>query len=229
MTPQERKSGAAHDRFDAANARPQHALDPDAVRSSELLRRIVANLPAVVYRCGLDADRTVEFMSLGCRTLTGFEAGDLVANRVTSYAGLVHPEDLTRVQEVVKAAVRSGRPFEVTYRIRRVDGREAAVRENGYAVRGASGDVEAVEGLITALNGPTDRELERLALDVAHDLNNALGTIKTTAELGQLEARDHSLIADLGEIIAAATRASTFVDRLRRGFAVRPNSNRPTE
>lgn len=228
MTREERKSRAVRALGDLVDAQgPQHALD--SVRSAELLRRVLSSLPAVVYRCRLDHERTVEFMSLGCRTVTGFEAADLVANRVTSFARLIHPDDRARVQEVVKAAARSGQPYEVSYRIRRVDGREAAVREYGCAVTGASGEVEAIEGLVAVVKGATERELELMALDVAHDLNNFLATIKTTAELAQLEARDHSVIADLSEIITAATRASALSDRLRRGPAARQDPPRTAE
>jgi signal transduction histidine kinase len=231
MTREERKGGAVRALGDLVDARgqPQHALDPDSSRSAELLRRVLSSLPAIVYRSRLDSERTVEFMSLGCRIVTGFEAADLVANRVTSYAQLIHAGDRARVLEVVKGAAQSGQPFELSYTIRRVDGREVAVREHGYAVVGASGEVEAIEGIITAVKGATERELEKTALDVAHDLNNALATIKTTAELAQLEARDRTVIADLSEIIAAATRAGALSERLRRGPRGRSDQTRTSE
>jgi len=229
MTPQERDGGAARARaeaFDGARAKPQHALDSESSHGTGLLGRLIAGLPAIIYRSKLDSHRTVEFMSLGCRTLMGFEAADLVGNRVTSFAQLIDPGDLPRVQEVVRAAARAGQPFEVTYAVTRVDGRRASLRDVGYGVRGPSGEAEAVEGIITAVTQPTDQELEHLVLEVAHDLNNALGTIKTTAELSQLEARDRAVISDLGDIVGAATRAGNLVERLRRGLTARPDATR---
>jgi nitrogen-specific signal transduction histidine kinase len=129
---------------------------------------------------------------------------------------------------VVKVAARTGQPYEVTYRVARVDGRLVSVRDYGYAVREGT-DVTAIEGIITNLTRPTDRELEHLALDVAHDLNNALGTIKTTAELSQLETKDGALLSDLADIVAAANRGSGLVDRLRRGLTHPADPSRGSE
>jgi hypothetical protein len=194
-----------------------HPLGAGFLTGDEFLRRVLGALAAVVFRCRPDPDRTVEFMSLGCRTLTGFEAGDLVGNRAVSFGRIVHDDDRARVLDTVQGAVRTGEPFTLNYRLRRVDGRAVSVREHGYAVRGASGDVEAIEGLIVAVQGWSEHELEGLALSVAHDLNNVLATIKTTAELALLEARDPAVVADLSDIVSAAARGVRLGHRLRRG------------
>jgi len=192
-----------------------HALDPETMRSEDLLRRVIGSLPALVYRCKPGPERTVEYISLGCRTLTGFDPVDLVGNRVVSYGELIHPDDRSRVLQAVTEALGRGDTFTITYRVRRVDGRHASVREHGIPVRGASGEVEAIEGLIVAVQGMTEDELERNALEVAHDLNNVLAAIKTTAELALIEGRDPTLVADLEEIVSATLRGAALGDRLR--------------
>jgi hypothetical protein len=217
------------ERLNATTERALHAVDPGSFRGEEILRRALAALPGMAYRSGFDLERTLQFASLGCRTITGFEAGDLVNDRVVSYGRLIHPDDRARVLEAVQQAVKDGGPFELTYRIRRVDGRERRVREHGFVVRGATGEVEAIEGLIMGLEAGPQRDLEddlrrleQVATEVAHDVNNVLATIKTTAELAVLEARDPTLAADMAEIVSAATRGAALSQRLGRAASAIP-------
>jgi PAS domain S-box-containing protein len=91
----------------------------------------------------------MQYVSPGCRDLTGFDAQDLEDNRVVAYATLIHPADRNHVREAVQGAVEEAGSFRVTYRIRRADGRERLVWEQGCAVVGDDGKVDAVEGFVT--------------------------------------------------------------------------------
>jgi len=118
------------------------------------LQRLLQNLPGMAYRCRDDPSWTMEFVSSGCRALTGFTPEDLVDNRVVSYARLVHPDDRDRVWRTVRRSVDHDQPFRVTYRIRTADGATRWVWEQGVGVRGPDGGIEAIEGFITDI---TDR------------------------------------------------------------------------
>jgi PAS domain S-box-containing protein len=102
----------------------------------------------MVYRRGCDVAWTLEFASPGARALTGVPPSDLVGGRRVGYRDLVHPEDRSRLAEAVRQAALSGTTFGVEYRIRGVDGRERRVSDHGYALLGAAGEVEAVEGCV---------------------------------------------------------------------------------
>lgn len=123
-------------------------------RSEDFLERLLQNLPGMAYRCLNDRDWTMEFVSEGCRELTGYAPEDLVGSQVAVYAHLIHPGDRDRVWSTVQHALRDDAPFRVTYRIFRADGAERWVWEQGVAVRGRSGEIEAIEGFITDI---TDR------------------------------------------------------------------------
>jgi PAS domain S-box-containing protein len=129
---------------ESASARPQpHPLGDAA------LRRLLRNLPGMAYRCRFDTDWTMEYVSHGCRDLTGFDPVDLVDSRVVSFARLIHPEDRERVEETVRRAVVAAVPFRITYRLVRADGRQRWVWEQGVGVAGPLGEPETVEGFIT--------------------------------------------------------------------------------
>ena len=107
----------------------------------------------------------MEYVSHGCRALTGFDPVDLVDSRVISFARLIHPDDRARVDETVRRAVEAAVPFRITYRLLRADGRQRWVWEQGVGVAGPLGRPETVEGFITDV---TDRvELSAKADDMS--------------------------------------------------------------
>lgn len=113
------------------------------------LATLLANLPGMAYRCRNDAGWTMEVVSEGVAALTGYPAESLVENRLLSYEELIHPADRDEVRAAVDEALAAGRPFEMTYRIRRSDGCERRVWERGRGIAGANGEVAWLEGFIT--------------------------------------------------------------------------------
>ena len=133
---------------------PTPETEPRDAHDARFLRRLLRNLADMAYRRRHDDDGTMEFVSEGSRKLTGFTSHELVNNRVVSYQALIHPDDRYRVWSAVEEGIKTGRPHRVTYRIRRVDGTERWVWEQGISVRGEDGEVEAIEGVVTDI---TDR------------------------------------------------------------------------
>ena len=137
------------ERLAATTDRAIHAFDRSPPQGEEFLRRLLRHLPGMAYRCRNDAAWTMEFVSRGCRALTGFASEDLTNNQVVAYANLIHSDDRAAVRTAVDDAILRGAPFQVSYRIRRVDGTERRVWEQGCAVFNEGGEVEALEGFVT--------------------------------------------------------------------------------
>lgn len=122
----------------------------EALRESQRrLATLMSNLPGMAYRCRGDPSYTMEFVSDGAETLTGYQASELVNNARIAYGDLIHPDDRDRVWEAVQASVAPRTPFRITYRITAADGSIRWVLEQGRGVYSADGDLLALEGIIT--------------------------------------------------------------------------------
>ncbi len=121
--------------------------------------RLLSNLPGMVYRCRNDADWTMEFVSEGCFRLLGFPPEDLLSSHYT-YASLVHPDDLTNLQQTVKEALSLSRQFDIEYRVCLPDGRIKWVWERGSGVYDDNGTTIAIDGFISDIT--TRKKAEQL-------------------------------------------------------------------
>ena len=172
----------------------------ELAESERRISTLMANLPGMAYRCLDDASWTMTFVSQGCRELTGYPPENLLENRQTSYAELIHPDDRTTVRDAVRRAIEGRTRFNLTYRIRCAGGEDKWVMEIGEGVFADTGQMLAIEGFITDITQRVNAErdkakledqnrqlqkaesLGRMAGAIAHRFNNLLGVV-----LGNLE------------------------------------------
>jgi diguanylate cyclase (GGDEF)-like protein/PAS domain S-box-containing protein len=176
---------------DAPSSRDALAPVPDAGDTARMLRTLLRNLDGLVYRCRDDDQWTMEFVSEGCRRLTGYDAEDLILNRRVSYQALTHPEDRRRIREEIRAALGTSGRFDIEYRIIHASGEPRWVWERGSGVFDAQGRLCAIEGIIQDITGRKKsttalREAERRYYNL---FENALeGIFRTTLKGHFLDA-----------------------------------------
>jgi PAS domain S-box-containing protein len=136
-----------------AEGQPQHAqgflldvterkeAEEALLGSEERFRTLVSNVPGVIFRCAIDENWTVEYISDAIEELTGYPASDFIENRVRPLVSVIHPEDQALVAEAVDAATEEDRPYAVEYRVVARDGSTRWVLERGQAVERPDGEL----------------------------------------------------------------------------------------
>ena len=121
---------------------------------------LMSNLPGIAYRCLNDENYTMQFLSKGCKEMTGYNVSALVGNKETSYADLIHPDDRDMVKNEVDSAIEEDEPFKLIYRIIGKGGNIKWVWEQGRNIHSLENDLEFLEGFITDITPQKDLEKE---------------------------------------------------------------------
>lgn len=132
------------------------------------LAALVENLPGMAYRCYDEAGWTMDFVSEGCRALTGHAPQDFIANRARSWNAMIVLEDLERVWEERREQLRATGTFSVEYRIQHADGSLRWVWERAKRSPVGAGEPTAITGFITDITD-TRHYLDELVYRATHD------------------------------------------------------------
>jgi PAS domain S-box-containing protein len=119
---------------------------------TDRLHTLMDNLPGLAYRRANDRQWTMEYLSEGVATLTGYPAEEFLGNRVRSFASLIEETDRDRVWETVQAALQDRQPYVMEYCIRTASGEGKWVWERGTEVYGEKDELVALEGFITDIS-----------------------------------------------------------------------------
>ncbi|MFO8132446.1 MAG: PAS domain S-box protein [Thermoplasmatota archaeon] len=121
----------------------------EQLRESERkMRTLLGNLPGMAYRCRNVPEWTMEFLSKGCRQVTGYEPEEVMNDNVVAYGDIIQPDDREMVWRTVQQGVKAGERFELEYRIITKQGEERWVWERGIYI--ASDEEPAIlEGFIS--------------------------------------------------------------------------------
>ncbi|MDM8549703.1 PAS domain-containing protein [Desulfobacterales bacterium HSG2] len=161
-------------------------LAEDSLRQNrDQFESILSNIQCITYRCAPDKDWTMTYMSPHVDQLTGYPPGDFVNNAVRTYESIIHQEDTEYVDQSVNEAIKSGKPWEIEYRICHRDGGIRWVYEKGSGVPRPDGSVEHLDGFIINISERMQaqdalRESERKYKDLIE--NSPMAVIQSSAD-----------------------------------------------
>ncbi len=95
---------------------------------------MVSNVPGVIYRCLLDENWTMLYISDAIEHISGYPVSDFLNNSVRTFADIMHPDDTARVASYIQSQLDKGEAYKVDYRIIRQDGEIRWVRGEGQAL-----------------------------------------------------------------------------------------------
>ncbi len=171
----------------------------DRKRAEEALREsrdhfqsLVDNIPGITYRCRLDRDWTMHYMSDSVEPLTGYHAVEFIQNAVRTFESVIHPEDTAFVRQSVNTAAAEGLQWDIEYRVRHKDGVIRWVHEKGRGVHGEDGKVAFLDGFILDI---TERKQAVEALQASEKRAALQRTAIAELVLDQVFTEDNITIA----------------------------------
>lgn len=132
--------------------------------SEERFRTLVQNIPGVNFRCRMDAEWTMLYISEGIQDLTGYPPSDFIQNAKRTFESVIAPEDRQRVADTVMDAITNKEPYELEYRVLNSAGQVRWVSERGRGSFSAAGEVRWLDGAIFDV---TERKAMEIELEKA--------------------------------------------------------------
>lgn len=115
-----------------------------------ILTDVLNNFPGIVYRCSKEGDGwSLDYISPGCRQITGYSASNLIARGSLHFDTLIHPDDLPGVAAEIEQAVRRNRKFKIEYRIIARNQKVKWVSEHGRGKMNDANELIMLEGFIS--------------------------------------------------------------------------------
>lgn len=142
------------------------------LESQRQLITLMGNLQGMAYRCKVDTEWTMEFVSSGCLGLTGYDAQEIIDSHIISFNHIIVEEDRTDVWQKVKKALNDEQPFKLEYRIKSKNGDIKWVSEQGIGILEGN-KIVALEGFITNITEQklAEDEIRKLSRSVEQTPN----------------------------------------------------------
>jgi len=132
----------------------QHKLEERERKFSTL----VSNLPGFIYRCRNDKHWTMEFISEGCKDITGFSPDDFINNNKLAFNDIIHPEYKVVLWNEWQIILKEKKYFEFSYPIITKNKKIKWVWERGRGVYSSTGKLLFLEGFITDITDKKEME-----------------------------------------------------------------------
>ncbi len=113
------------------------------------INTLLDQIPGMVYQCRNDLSHTLEYASNGCYSLTGYQAEELIHNRVIPFGDLIFPDDREMVWINVQNAVIQRKTYELVYRIHTRNRQIKWVRDLGSCSPSNISNDQILEGFIS--------------------------------------------------------------------------------
>ncbi len=144
----------------------QKQLESSLRERERIINSYFSQLPGMAYRCFFDESWTMQFVSSGCKELTGYLPEELIGNKVISFNEVIAPSHRDKVKEEWNSIVYSDTPFIQEYEITTKDGEKKWVYDTGKGITNEKGDIVSIEGMLFDIS---DRKQDELILSYYHN------------------------------------------------------------
>lgn len=202
-------------------------------KSRQQFETLLSNLPGLAYRCRNEQEWPMEFVSEGCRELTGYHPTRLTEGDVLFGEDITHPDDREAVWETIQEALEDGTSFQVDYRIRTAADELKWVWEQGELVS-RPGEPTVLEGFVMDVTDwkMSKRRLRILNRVLRHNLRNDMNVIMGYADEIAEAVEDDDLRSEAETIESIATSVASLSDstsQIESLIDIEPTSREPLD
>jgi len=106
---------------------------------------------------------------------------------------LIHPDECEKVWDIVQAALKEHKPFQLIYRIKTADGEQKWVLEQGQGIFNPKGELLAIEGFISDTTEKVQlqesiKESERFLSEVFASIQDGISVLDTNLNIVRTNA-----------------------------------------
>ena len=195
--------------------------------------QLLDNIPGFAYRCNFDTNWTMKFLSSSFSDITGYDASEVIDNRIVSYGNMIADEYKEKVYKAFEEGAKEQKTIKVEYEIYKKNGERIWVWEQAKCLYEPDGDVLAIEGHISDIserklleeknesleiqlrNQQKLESIGTLASGVAHEINNPINGIMNYGQIISDLTNENTDINNYAkEIINETKRVSAIVRNL---------------
>ncbi len=158
--------------------------------SEQQFRTLVDNIPGAIYRCKVDEEWTMEFLSDAIQEISGYSAFDFIENRERSYRSIIHHDDIEKYEKAILEGMDPLKSFFIEYRIFNAEGKTRWITEKGQCVYSVDGQPLWLDG---AIFDESDRKFAEEALQKANEKLKRQATLDGLTQIGNRRKFDEYL------------------------------------
>ena len=116
-------------------------------RSELQFKKLLQNLPGVMYKCGVDHPWEMFFITDYIERLSGYPKEDFLGiNSKRTFGDIIHPDDREQASKAVQLAINSNKSYKIEYRVIDKDGTIHHVYGYGQAMYNPDGSPDYLVG-----------------------------------------------------------------------------------
>lgn len=142
-----------------------HRQMREASEQRDMFISLMENVEGVIYRSKYDETWTKLYVSENVEEMTGYMQSAFV-EQGKSFGEIIHPEDLTLVNQTTEEALRDKQKWNLEYRMVKRDSSIIWVQEKGKGVYDSDGRVKYIDGIILDITDRVNQEKTKSAASV---------------------------------------------------------------
>lgn len=128
----------------------KHSVE-DFNLKAEDVRWLIDNLSVTVFRASHKPSLAICYINKSVEKLTGYSQMNFIDQEL-AWSDIIFPEDVPVVNKVVQKAIKNKVPYQVDYRIKKLDGSTVFIREQAHLISDESGNLAYIDGVFLDIN-----------------------------------------------------------------------------